>query len=500
MSSRVSHVPYQPKVVYYWDYYILCRLNVAAALALQRLEYWDGTKEAASRQTEAGSEHVATTTQQAPRWIYKTQEELHWELMGVTGEKGVAVLTKVLEEDLGYLVSRRNPQQAFDRRKHYAFQAGVIQHHLNYLAALLTYFQQQRVCLTPVYYAIEQLTREGGVLEALSIERILGKLMDLRQDQRLPTFVKQGLAKAIVLPERPATEALPFRSFAEWKATGSGESIPQDEAMETIPPRIGTRNHAGSTTRGCGNNSSNYQHSLPSLITENKTAVGASTSLVPLPDATTTAELSGRKKGEDHAVEPAQEVSVPGVLSQMSPAVPTGKPMPSPLNGEAIVSCWEDLLGQRYAPQMRMAQWRAASALLQMSLPVPLSLALLQQVYETYCDDFWKQRYGTLHLSHLVQTEKRSGQVRIVRWIARLLLQERGYGVQKGSEGDRVATPGTTFSVLEMAEPSLSEPAMSAQDKGGFERFRDGDDPDDDLDAVVKRLQAAGRLPVLAAR
>ena len=35
---------------------------------------------------------------------------------------------------------------------------------------------------------------------------------------------------------------------------------------------------------------------------------------------------------------------------------------------------------------------------------------------------------------------------------------------------------------------------------GGFERFRPSDHPDDDLEAVVKRLQAEGKLPILAPR
>ncbi|HEY4384519.1 MAG TPA: hypothetical protein VGN34_08620 [Ktedonobacteraceae bacterium] len=44
----------------------------------------------------------------------------------------------------------------------------------------------------------------------------------------------------------------------------------------------------------------------------------------------------------------------------------------------------------------------------------------------------------------------------------------------------------------------LEEEAIKQGYKGGFERFKDGDDPDDDLDAVVRRLQAEEKLPLLA--
>jgi hypothetical protein len=147
---------------------------------------------------------------------------------------------------------------------------------------------------------------------------------------------------------------------------------------------------------------------------------------------------------------------------------------------------------------MRLIQLRAVRALRRLDLAVPLSLPLLQCLYETYFDDFWKQMYGALHLSHLIQVEKSSGQVRIVRWIQRLSLQAVG----KPPEGGIRTTPTgeKALSVLETHAPDLSGEATPSQGQGGFERFREGDDPDDDLAAVVKRLQAEGKLPVLAAQ
>ena len=42
--SRITHCAYFPLNIDYWDYYILCGLNIEAARILQRLELWDGTK------------------------------------------------------------------------------------------------------------------------------------------------------------------------------------------------------------------------------------------------------------------------------------------------------------------------------------------------------------------------------------------------------------------------------------------------------------------------
>src|SRR5271157_1316381 len=96
--SRLTHFKQQPKNLLYWDYYILCRLNIAAAMALQRMEYWDGTKEGGNVHAEAQNEALVANgqaaTQDTSRWVYKAQDELQWELMGITGEKGITSLLK----------------------------------------------------------------------------------------------------------------------------------------------------------------------------------------------------------------------------------------------------------------------------------------------------------------------------------------------------------------------------------------------------------------------
>ena len=220
--SRITHFKQQPKSVYYWDYYILCRLNVAAAIALQRMEYWDGTKDNAVVHAEAHNDALKANnqpaTQDTSHWVYKSQDELQWELMGITGEKGTAALLKFLQEDVNYLATRNNPDLPFDRKKQYEFQAELIQEHLNYLTSIISYFQQAKTRLTLVYYAIELLTREQVYIEKLSIVHVVKKLAEMQVDPKLPKFLKNEFARDKTLPNEATREVIPFRNIAEWKA------------------------------------------------------------------------------------------------------------------------------------------------------------------------------------------------------------------------------------------------------------------------------------------
>src|SRR5438105_4498933 len=133
--SRITHFKVQPKNIQYWDYYILCRLDTPAAIALQKLEYWDGTKEDGNIHAEDINDALEAAgeeaTQMISRWFYKAQDELQWELMGLTGEKGVAKLTKDLT-DLKYITQRTNPDVPMDRKKQYHFNEQLVQDHVNY--------------------------------------------------------------------------------------------------------------------------------------------------------------------------------------------------------------------------------------------------------------------------------------------------------------------------------------------------------------------------------
>lgn len=308
--TRITHMAKQPKNIQYWDYMILCRLNSEAAIALQRMEYWDGTKDMAIVHAEAENDALLANnqppTQEISHWVYKTQEELRWELMGITGEKGVTAILKFLEEDLHYLVSRNNPVLQLDRRKQYEFQYQLVQNHLNYLAYIVSFFEQRGCRLAPVYYAIELLTRENRFIERLSVARVLHKLNTMQHSEKLPRFIQAELKKDTALAtflKQTTPSALlqsqcsPCRNFATWKAhfcdMDSAESRPRFRKIATwIPQNRGNNNN--------NYNNNNYVYQSQSSrrvksISEEKSAA----SLRSRSDAS----LSGLSQEEKHAAE-----------------------------------------------------------------------------------------------------------------------------------------------------------------------------------------------------
>src|SRR5262249_38037216 len=114
-------------------------------------------------------------------------------------------------------------------------------------------------------------------------------------------------------------------------------------------------------------------------------------------------------------------LSPSAVEAAASPASDPGDP---PLSEERIVAVWEALRGSAYSSRERPLQLKAARRLLALQLPAQLTAELLVQVYRAYFDEWWQQKYGLLQLSHLVETEKSSGQIRLVRWLKRLLQEE----------------------------------------------------------------------------
>jgi hypothetical protein len=175
------------------------------------------------------------------------------------------------------------------------------------------------------------------------------------------------------------------------------------------------------------------------------------------------------------------------------------------LTDEVIVQLWEYLREVRYDDQReRASQLQAARILLGLRLPLSLSVDLLECVYTTYFDDFWRRKYGELHLTHVVDTE-RSGQRRIVRWLHRLKAQTPVMSATAETVivQENLPTETNGFNgygperLIEWKGRLVSE-AQAYQEgyEGGFERFVKGDHPDDDLEAAMKRLQAEGKLPV----
>lgn len=110
---------------------------------------------------------------------------------------------------------------------------------------------------------------------------------------------------------------------------------------------------------------------------------------------------------------PSSPLEQPGT----SPASTAAKAKDETLLPEALVALVEHLLGEPYDAQARACQMEAARTLLAMNLVTDLST--LERVYAACYDDWWRQHYGKMHLTHLLEREK-SGQLRIVRLLARL--------------------------------------------------------------------------------
>ena len=79
IMSRILHCSSVPLTIDYWDYYILCCLDIEAARVLQRMEYWDGTKSEQPSNHSFVSEAAPSSTIEPEdnHYFWKSEEELH---------------------------------------------------------------------------------------------------------------------------------------------------------------------------------------------------------------------------------------------------------------------------------------------------------------------------------------------------------------------------------------------------------------------------------------
>lgn len=284
--SRITHFKVQPKNIQYWDYYILCHLDVYAAIALQRFEYWDGTKRDGNVHAEDINDILEDIeeerTQDVSRFFYKAQDELQWELMGLTGETYTANLVNFLIKDLNYLEQRNNPSNAMDRRKQYLFHDELVQDHVNYLGYIIDYFKRLGFRLNPIYYAIEQLTAAKVYIDTLNIALVTDKLIkmyaQMEEDEAqtkeskkykpgLPKFIRMQLDKdKDILPRLEANKLKRFRNFTEWKA--------QNYGMDSVETRDAICKITESIPQNYGSNNNNYNQQLQSTTTNRENEAG----------------------------------------------------------------------------------------------------------------------------------------------------------------------------------------------------------------------------------
>ncbi len=256
-SSRIAHLRLAPKNIDYWWIIPSSVRDDAVARVLQRFEYWDGTKAGGNVHGEETNEQLQAAnqppTQDVSRYTYKTVEELAWELLGSVSERSLPKILDTLCDQFGYLKRRDNPYSTFDHTKQYEFQESLVVAHLKRLAAIVEYFLDLGRRVTPVLYAIEQVTgkgipvahlirqADGTFVEdeshlILSIERVAAALRSLhaqmhadagKKKPTLPRFVRSALAK----DEQ--------RGFSATSDTPQGPVPPPDEepsASSSAPP------------------------------------------------------------------------------------------------------------------------------------------------------------------------------------------------------------------------------------------------------------------------
>jgi hypothetical protein len=567
------------------------------------MEFWDGTKSESIPHVEAMNDHLEAQgkapTQDTSRFFWKSEQELHWELMGSCGEKNIFRNLKFLVNDLKYLDCRNNPEKRFDRTKQYAFQDRLVQEHLNKLSAIMKVFLDAGRKLHPIQYAIEALTREGVSIEELSVEKVAAKFVELhtlyQQDEEarkyekgkklmratLPGFIRLALKKD---ETSGFSAASPLRKFAQWiaqndpidssKTTESipakrphrlcqmRESIPQirgidsSKTTESIPSFGGVQYHSklaentnkdiqteitNTVVEEVGKSSRTHQTTTATVslsyenLSEEEIALiltyrqqrdhmvissssnnqcgntnhidtPPSESMPPVPDVPTSKQAAIvtqiNKQRATSDLSPTEEVSVAVAPSVPDLERPTAN---TPLTAEVIVQLLEYKHGVRYDDETRPYQLQAARALL--GLRLALSVEVLEKVYDECCDNWWKSRYGDLHVSHLVEKERKHGQRRIIRLLKRVQGQEQSDTAPVSTHkketiyrepGTYILDTGEYLRIVEWKGRLVpEEEAYREGYQGGFERFKKGDHPDDDLEATLKRLQAEGKIPIL---
>lgn len=191
----------------------------------------------------------------------------------------------------------------------------------------------------------------------------------------------------------------------------------------------------------------------------------------PSEEVTPTAPAADFSVGESFLSSQEEPASSPTSLPSGPPTMPPSSVAPKakdePLLPEALVALVERLLGAPYDASARAYQLEAARALLAMKLVADLST--LERVYAACYDDWWRQHYGKMHLTHLVEREK-SGQPRIVRLLARLTPAPASLSVSSSVSASRAVATGS------QRKEDVPDPWVKQRERASLEKLlRDGD-------------------------
>ena len=118
------------------EYVELCEGNHCAAMVLSQHEYWHknriGSRQQAKAHNEGAERKGQPPTQDTSLWVYKSHVQMQAELLGLFGEKAIGLAYKVLIA-YGFVTTRFNPKQKWDRRPQYLFMVDAVQNAIDAL-------------------------------------------------------------------------------------------------------------------------------------------------------------------------------------------------------------------------------------------------------------------------------------------------------------------------------------------------------------------------------
>jgi hypothetical protein len=118
-ASVIPELPKEPLVVVRSSFVSLCSGDHCAAALLNNFLYWHNW--CVDRERHDNTAQVADPGHQAPEpgyWFWKTGEDLESDLLGLFSGKKIRAATALLIEK-GYVQSRNNPKDPFDRTKQF---------------------------------------------------------------------------------------------------------------------------------------------------------------------------------------------------------------------------------------------------------------------------------------------------------------------------------------------------------------------------------------------
>lgn len=118
------------------EYLCVCEGNHCAAMILSQHEYWHKhrleNRQQAQSHNEGARRMGLPATQDTGLWVYRSHEQTKAELLNLFGEKAIGQAYKYLIKK-GFLLTRLNPKQPWDRKPQYLFNVAAVQSAVNAL-------------------------------------------------------------------------------------------------------------------------------------------------------------------------------------------------------------------------------------------------------------------------------------------------------------------------------------------------------------------------------